>query len=162
MLLKQQRQLIATGLVTQEQISDAMQGNGGKKVGLLLSLLAQDGVDVDATLQALAKIYKVPFIDLEHIEIDENLVEKCSEELCNEFCFIPVAISAGEMIVAIADPMDYAGMDVLQFKLGQRVRPLFSNPLDIQKKIRDLFTGGDGALDEVMSDLRALVEISKR
>ena len=60
MLLKQQRQLIATGLVTQEQISDAMQGNGGQKAGLLLSLLAQDGVDVAKVLQALAKIYKVP------------------------------------------------------------------------------------------------------
>ncbi len=155
MLLKQQRQLIATGLVTQEQISDAMQGSAGKKAGLLLSLLSQDGVDADKVLQALAKIYKVPFVDLEHIEIDEGLAEKCSEELCNEFCFIPVAISAGEMIIAIADPMDYAGMDVLQFKLGQRVRPLFSNPLDIQKKIRDLFTDSEGALNEVMSDLES-------
>ncbi len=159
MLLKQQRQLIATGIVTQEQISDAMQGVGDKKAGLLLNLLSQDGVDVDKVLQALAKIYKVPFVDLEHIEIDESLVEKCSEELCSEFCFIPVSISAGEMIIAIADPMDYAGMDVLQFKLGQRVRPLFSNPLDIQKKIRDLFSGGEEALDEVMSDLENTGEI---
>ncbi len=159
MLLKQQRQLIATGLVTQEQISEATKGNGGQKAGFLLNLFAQDGVDVDKTLQALAKIYKVPFIDLDHIEIDEDLVEKCSEELCNEFCFIPVAISAGEMIIAIADPMDYAGMDVLQFKLGQRVRPLFSNPLDIQKKIRDLFAAGEGSLDEVMSDLENTGEI---
>jgi len=159
MLLKQQRQLIATGLVTQEQISEATKGNNGQKAGFLLNLFAQDGVDVEKVLQALAKIYKVPFIDLDHIEIDEGLVEKCSEELCNEFCFIPVAISAGEMIIAIADPMDYAGMDVLQFKLGQRVRPLFSNPLDIQKKIRDLFSNSEAALDEVMSDLENTGEI---
>ncbi|MDQ6984524.1 MAG: pilus assembly protein PilB, partial [Ghiorsea sp.] len=61
MLLKQQRQLIDTGLVTQEQISEAMQSNEAKQGGVLLGLIALDGIDSNSILQALAKIYKVPY-----------------------------------------------------------------------------------------------------
>ncbi|MDX8387804.1 MAG: ATPase, T2SS/T4P/T4SS family [Ghiorsea sp.] len=153
MLLKQQRQLISTGLVTQVQISEAMQRKEKGKDGLLLSLLSQQEVDAEKVLQALSKIYKVPYVDLSNIEIDQNITKKCSEELCNEFSFIPVGMSAGELVIATADPMDYAGMDVLQFKLGQRVRPLFASPEAIQQKVRDLFGGGDAAFEEAMSNM---------
>jgi len=153
MLLKQQRQLIGTGLVTQEQISEALQSKESKKGGLLLALLSLNDIDGEKVLQALAKIYKVPYLDLENIEIDANLCKKCPEELCNEFHFIPIGMSAGEMVIATADPMDYAGMDVLQFKLGQRVRPVFTSPLLIQQKIREVFSNGDAAFDDAMSGL---------
>ncbi|MDX8381079.1 MAG: ATPase, T2SS/T4P/T4SS family, partial [Ghiorsea sp.] len=153
MLLKQQRQLIDTGLVTQEQMSEAMRSSEAKQGGLLFGLISLDGVDSEKTLQALAKIYKVPYLDLGHVDIDINLVEKCPEELCNEFNFVPVAMSSGEMVIATADPMDYAGLDVLQFKLGQRVRSVFSSPEQIQLKIREIFSGGDAAFNEAMSSL---------
>ncbi len=153
MLLKQQRQLIDTGLVTQEQISEAMQSSEAKQGGVLLGLIALDGVDSTAVLQALARIYKVPYLDLNHVEIDDRLIEKCPEELCIEFNFVPVAMSGGEMVIATADPMDYAAMDTLQFKLGQRVRSVFTNPELIQAKIRELFSDGDAAFDDAMSSL---------
>ena len=153
MLLKQQRQLIDTGLVTQEQISEAMQSNEAKQGGLLFGLIALDGIDSNSILQALAKIYKVPYLDLNHVEIDERLIEKCPEELCREFNFVPVAMSGGELVIATADPMDYAAMDTLQFKLGQRVRSVFTNPELIQTKIRDLFSDGDAAFDDAMASM---------
>ncbi|MDQ7003630.1 MAG: ATPase, T2SS/T4P/T4SS family [Ghiorsea sp.] len=153
MLLKQQRQLIDTGLVTQDQISEAMQSNEAKQGGLLFGLISLDSVDSSAVLQALAKIYKVPYLDLNHVEMDEHLIDKCSEDLCKDFHFVPVAMSGGEMVVATADPMDYAAMDSLQFKLGQRVRPVFSSPELIQSKIKEVFAAGDEVLDDVMSEM---------
>jgi type IV pilus assembly protein PilB len=153
MLLKQQRQLMDTGLVTQEQMSEAMQSTEAKKGGVLYGLLALDGVDGGKVLNALAKIYKVPYIDLEHVRIEEKLIEKCSEELCTEYNFIPIAMSNGEMVIATSDPMDYARLDVLQFKLGQRVKSAFSSPEMIQNKIQELFGEGDEAFEEVMSDM---------
>ncbi|MDQ7002236.1 MAG: pilus assembly protein PilB, partial [Ghiorsea sp.] len=106
MLLKQQRQLIATGLVTQEQISEAMKDNEEKKAGLLLNLLNVPDIDGGKLLLALAKIYKVPFIDPTLVEVEPLLLEKCPEALCEEICFVPIALNAGEMVIATADPMD--------------------------------------------------------
>lgn len=154
MLLKQQRQLIDTGLVSQTQISEAMQSPEAKKSGLLLALLAMPNIDSGAVLSALAKIYKVPYIDINNIEIDESLIAKCSEELCNEFHFIPIGMSSGEMVIATGNPMDYTGLDALQFKLGQRVRPVFTNPNLVQQKIRELFDDGDAAFEDTMSGMQ--------
>ena len=158
MLLKQQRQLIDTGLVTQEQISEAMQSSEAKKAGLLFGLLTLDGVDGDKVLQAMARIYKVPFLDLNHVDIDESLANKCPEELCLEFNFVPIAMSGHEMVIATADPMNYAVLDTLQFKLGQRVRAVFSSPLLIRAKIRELYSSGDAAFEDAMASMDATGE----
>jgi len=156
MILKQQRLLIATGLVSESQMSQAMKDSRADKSPsdtLLLSILSLKGIDREAVLKAMAKIYKTPFISLDHIEIEEELLESCSEELCVEFCFIPIAMSAGELIIATADPMDYSGFDVLQFKLGQRVRPVFSDPEKIKKKVSALYSGSDAAFEDAMSQM---------
>ena len=153
MLLKQQRQLIATELVTQAQVSEAMQSDEAKKGGLLLALLSLPDIDVDKVLHALSNIYKVPYLDLNNIGIDENVIDRCPEELCREYRFVPIGMSGGEMVIATSDPMDYSAMDVLQFKLGQRVRPVFTSPMQIQEKIQELFAAGDAAFDEAMSGL---------
>ncbi|MDQ6989610.1 MAG: ATPase, T2SS/T4P/T4SS family [Mariprofundaceae bacterium] len=153
MLLKQQRELIDTGLVSQEQISEALESDQAKKGGLLLVLLAMPDLDSNMILQALAKIYKVPYLDLDNVEIDAEVVKKCPEELCTEYGFVPIDVTGGEMVIATGNPMDYAGMDALQFKLGQRVRPVFASPELIQKHIRALFSDGDAAFDDAMSGL---------
>ncbi|OIP98582.1 MAG: pilus assembly protein PilB [Zetaproteobacteria bacterium CG2_30_46_52] len=155
MLLKQQRQLIDTGLVTQVQISEAIQSEEAKKGGLLMGLLANPAINKDAVLHGLAKIYNVPYVDLNTINIDDNLVKKCPEELCKEFHFVPLGISAGEIVIATGDPMDYAGMDVLQFKLGQRVKPVFASPEQVIQKIREIFAGGDTSIEETLSGMDA-------
>jgi len=155
MLLKQQRQLIDTGLVTQAQISEAIQSEEAKKGGLLMGLLANPALNKEAVLHGLAKIYNVPYVDLTTITIDENLVKKCPEDLCKEFHFVPIGTSAGEIVIATGDPMDYAGMDVLQFKLGQRVKPVFANPEQVIQKIREMFIGGDTSFEETLSGMDA-------
>ncbi|MDQ7001920.1 MAG: GspE/PulE family protein, partial [Ghiorsea sp.] len=50
--------------------------------------------------------------------------------------------------------------DVLQFKLGQRVRPVFSSPMLIQKKIRELFGSFDDVMGE-MEDTQAFASIEE-
>jgi len=154
MLLKQQRQLIETGLVTQKQMSRAVQSKEGKAGAVLAALLPEVGDKSDKVLYALAKIYKVPYVDLNFVEPDEKLMTECSEKLCTEYQFVPVNKSAdGELVVAIANPLDYSGMDALQFKLGYRVRPIFANPELIKKKIRDTFTNSEAAFDDAMEGL---------
>ncbi|MDQ6974029.1 MAG: hypothetical protein Q9M10_04020, partial [Mariprofundaceae bacterium] len=74
MLLKQQRQLIDSGVVTQEQIKEALQHPDTQKHGLLYSLLSLDGVDSAAIVQTLARIYKVPYLDISNIRPSDDLI----------------------------------------------------------------------------------------
>jgi len=152
MLLAQQRHLVESGVVSQEQLDDALQMQGTEKKGLLFSLLTIDGIDADAVLHTLARIYKVPYLDVSAFKPSDAILKKCPEKLCLDFGFVPVDEQNGELVVATGNPMDFASLDALQFKLGGRVKVIFSRPDAIQKKIRELYQG-DAAFEDAMSGL---------
>lgn len=152
MLLTQQRHLVESGVVSQEQIDDALQMQETKKKGLLFSLLTIDGIDAEAMLQTLARIYKVPYLDISRFKPSDEILKKCPEKLCLDFSFVPVSEQDGQLVVAMGDPMDFSSLDALQFKLGGRVRAVFARPDAIQKKIRELYQG-DAAFEDAMSSL---------
>ncbi len=152
MLLAQQRHLVESGVVSQEQIDDALQMQETEKKGLLFSLLAVDSVDSEAVLQALARAYKLPYLDISSFKPSDEILKKCPEKLCMDFGFVPVDEQAGELVIAMGNPMDLSSLDALQFKLGGRVRAMFSRPDAIQKKIRELYQD-DTAFKDVMSNL---------
>ncbi|MDQ6952639.1 MAG: ATPase, T2SS/T4P/T4SS family [Mariprofundaceae bacterium] len=152
MLLKQQRQLIESGVATQEQIKDALQHPDTQKHGLLYSLLGLEGIDSSAIVQTLARIYKVPFLDITNIRPSDELIERCPEKLCLDYNFIPIDFQNGELVIATGNPMNFSALDSLQFKLGERVKTIFARPDAIQKKIRDVYQG-NAAFDDAMSGL---------
>jgi len=153
MLLKHQRQLIESGVVTAEQIKDALLQPETKKHGLLYSLLGTQSLDTAAIVQTLARIYKVPYLDITHICPPEHLIERCTEKMCLDFNFIPIDFQHNELVIATGNPMNFSSLDALQFKLGERVKVKFARPDDIQKKIREIYQGGNAAFDEAISGL---------
>ncbi|MDQ6955632.1 MAG: ATPase, T2SS/T4P/T4SS family [Mariprofundaceae bacterium] len=152
MLLAQQRYLVERGVVSQEQVDDALQMQETERKGLLFSLLTVDGVDANAVLQTLARIYKVPYLDVSNFKPSDNVLKVCPEKLCLDFSFIPVGEQGGELVVAMGNPMDFAALDALQFKLGRRVKAIFARPDAVQRKIRELYQG-DAAFEDAMSSL---------
>ncbi len=154
MLLKHRKHLIAQGVVTEEQLNDAMSSPETKKFGLLYSILMIEGIDGEKIMQILAGLYKAPFLDIAHFTPSEKLLAKCPETLCNDYGFVPVDEKNGEMIIATGNPMDFQSLDALQFKLGERVRAIFARPDVIRKKIRDFYQG-DAAFEDAMTGLGA-------
>lgn len=152
MLLKQQRQLIESGIVTPEQLEDAVKSEEAKKGGVLLALLNADGVDGNAVMQTLARFYKVPYLDISGFKPDDKLLNECPEQLCLDFGFVPIDSANGEIVIATGNPMDFSALDALQFKLGRRIKTIFARPDVIQKKIREFYQG-DAAFDAAMDSL---------
>jgi len=152
MLLKQQKQLVDSGVISQEQMNLAIEQQKSDKKGLLLSLLTIKGIDDVAVLQTLSRIYRLPYLDVSKFKPDSEIIAKCPEKLCLDFGFVPIDEQNGELVIAIGNPMDFAALDTLQFKLGERVKTVFSRPDEIQKKIRELYQG-DAAFDSAMSQL---------
>jgi len=152
MLLKQQRELMATGLVTKDQMSEAMQSETGKKGGILMALLEMRNIDADAVLSALAKMYKVPYLDIESFKPTEEAVKLCNEKLCLDYAFIPLEVQGNDLVIATDNPVDFNILDNLRFKLGKRVKPVFARPDLISQKIREIFQG-DAAFDAAMQAL---------
>ncbi|MDT8376277.1 MAG: ATPase, T2SS/T4P/T4SS family [Mariprofundaceae bacterium] len=151
-MLQQQQQLIASEVVTREQVAEALQSREGKRGRLLLALLTMGDVNADLILQTLARIYKVPYLDISGFQPNETLLQTCSEQLCIDHKFVPIDSQGGEIIIATGEPMDFANLDAIQFKLGLRVKPVFARPDVIEQKIREFYQG-DAAFDAAMEGL---------
>ncbi len=159
MLLKQQQELIESGVVTEEQMADALQSDEGQKGSVLLALLDMADIDSEQLMHTLARIYKVPYLDVSAFKANEELLEKCPERLCTEYSFVPIDTQGGEVIIATGNPMDFDNIDALQFKLGLRIKPVFARPDVIEQKIRDFYQG-DAAFDAAMNSLNDEEEFS--
>lgn len=154
MHLKQQRQLIQLGVVTEAQIAEAeLQAKANKKKGLLLCLLELPDVEPAALLSALSKIFKTPYIDLTNIKIDDKLLEICPEKLCLDYHFVPLKHNATDIHIATGDPLDVNMLNALGFKLGKRIIPHFTRPDHIHRKISEVYQDSDTAFDAAMEDL---------
>jgi len=149
MLLRVQRQLIEAGVVTQEQVAQAVEAANGDK--LLPALLRVDGVDAEKLIQTLASIYKIPYLDVAALKPPSPLLDRCGEAFCREQMFLPMDEGEDHVVAAMADPMDFSALDAIRFKLGKKVRPLFAHPDQLRRRIQELFQGDDfeAAMDGV-------------
>ncbi len=139
MLLKQQRELMAEGLVNKDQLTEAMHSDTGKKSGTLQALLDMSGVDGEAVLIALARSYKVPYLDIRSFAVNEEAIELCPEQLCLDFAFLPLDIQGKDLIIATDNPVDFNMLDTLHHKLGKRIKPIFARPDLIASKIHEVY-----------------------
>jgi type IV pilus assembly protein PilB len=153
MRLQQQQQLIQSGVITEAQIATAELADKSNRKGILAALLEIEGVDAAALLSALATIYKTPYIDISDLEVDESLLQICSQQLCLDYEFIPVKQNETDIVIATANPLDVVMLDTLAFKLGNRIDPVFSRPDLIHRKITEMYQNNDAIFDAAMEGL---------
>ncbi|MDX8394636.1 MAG: type II/IV secretion system protein [Mariprofundales bacterium] len=153
MLLKHQRQLIESGAVSAEQMAKVLEEHDGKKERFVLHLLTSDGVNVNDVIRALARIYKLPFLDISNMNIPTELFQRCGEKMCKSYKIAPISELDNAIAVAMVDPMNFAALDALRFKFGKQVRPLFALPDAINRKIQEAFHAEDEALQDAMGAL---------
>ena len=152
MLIKLQRQLVETGVISEEQLGLAADLKTKHQGKLLPALLKVDGVDADRLIRTLAGLYKLPYLDVAAIKPEQELLDKCSETFCREHAFVPIDETPEHVAVAMVDPLDFSSIDAIRFKLGKKILPCFANPEAVQRRILELYRGDDEftmGLDEV-------------
>jgi len=153
MHLKYQRQLIQSGVLTEAQLIEAEKHGRAKKKSLLAALLEMDGVDDDALFNALSRLYKTSYIDISKAAIDPKLMERCPEELCLKYAFVPVGQNDTDIVIATATPLDVSMLDALGFKLGKRIVPRLARPDQILRKISEAYQDSDAVFTAAMDGL---------
>jgi type IV pilus assembly protein PilB len=123
--------LLETGLLSPEKLTEALdkQKNSGKRLGQ--TLIEMNVVSEEEVAFALAMQLKIPYLDLNHVEIQGKIVETVPEEVCRKFLCIPVALKNSILDVAMADPLDLNMMKDLQFITGYGIQPAISTPSQI-------------------------------
>jgi type IV pilus assembly protein PilB len=123
--------LLETGLVSPEKLTEALdkQRSSGKRIGQ--TLIEMNVITEEEVAFTLAMQLKIPYLDLNQIEIQGKIVETIPEEVCRKFLCLPVALKNSILDVAMADPLDLNMMKDLQFITGYGIQPAISTPSQI-------------------------------
>ena len=137
--------LLEAGLITQEQLSEALiiQKFSGKKIGEIL--IDQEAVtqrDINLVLESQLGI---PHIDLNNYDIEREATEKISENLAKRHELIPIKIEYNELIVAMSDPLNIFAIDDVKIFSGMNVQPVIASSDQIRHAI-DVYYGSHEAM----------------
>ena len=97
-------------------------------------LLSKNLVTELALTQAKAKLYNIPFADLDKIPVSPEAMAKLPQQVAVRFKAIPISInlSTKELTVAMADPMDLNAVEFIEQRTGFRVKPYAAEPSRVE------------------------------
>ena len=112
-----------------------------------------DVVEQEEQAHRLAQRYRVPFIDLTRLRIDQELLRMLPVELMVQHRFVPVRREGDALLVAVADPSDLDRLDEIRARIRERLRVAVATPSAIDA----ILARGDASqrvLDETTEHLR--------
>lgn len=112
------RQLVESGLISEEQLQTALEYQAaiGGKLGKLLVKL---GFLADTKLaQFLADQQSVRFVDLSEIEIPQELLLLLPRDTMEKHLLVPIERKGNVLTVAMADPTDVDVIQTIEFMTG--------------------------------------------
>jgi type II secretory ATPase GspE/PulE/Tfp pilus assembly ATPase PilB-like protein len=87
-------------------------------------------------VRKLAERYRVPFIDLETLALDRDLIQSFPVDFLYRLNFVPIEDDGTSIHVAVADPSDIATIDAIESFLGKKARVFAASRRAIQEALR--------------------------
>ncbi len=147
--------LLHSGLITEAQLSEALeiQKTDKKKLGEILS---EKGFISDNVLaEALAQEFRLPFIDLSKERIDKKIVAGFPAQALKKFRVFPVRVEDGHLIIATGDPLDIFGLQELSHLSGYPTKPAISSLRQIDLFINKYASGPMQAAADAIKEITA-------
>jgi hypothetical protein len=116
--------LIARGLVTPEQVEDALfsQRQYGGRLGTNLVELGY--VSDDDLARALSEQLGVPYVRPQALAaIPREVIAMLPRKLAEKYRAVPLRVQAGDLHLCMADPQNFAQLDELSFAINRRIHP---------------------------------------
>jgi type IV pilus assembly protein PilB len=139
--------LVAAGVVTGEQLREALvqQKGGGVRVGEALLKLGY--VDERTLTRTLAKHLGMPFVDLEKLKgkVSAKVLERIPADFAREQGILPVTERNGKLVVAIDDQLKRIVVDQIQFSIGSEVTCALATPSAMLQALEHNYGEGEDA-----------------
>jgi type IV pilus assembly protein PilB len=143
--------LVREKLISLQQLRQAQeeQKRSGQNLGFTLSKLGY--ISDGEITNFLSNQYRLPAINLEEYEIDQDVLKLVSRDVCEKHKIVPVSRSGGSLIVAMSDPTNLHALDDIKFLSGYNVEPVVASEGSIQAAI-DMYYNAGPSYEEVMAD----------
>ncbi len=144
--------LLREKLITEEQLQKAVeeQKRNGGRLGYNLTKL---GFISEKDLTTfLSKQYGIPTVDLEHHDIDQEVVRLIPEEVAQKYQVLPISRTGSTLVVAMADPSNIFAIDDIKFLTGYNVETVVASEAAIKNTIEKVYQSPEMELDDVLTE----------
>lgn len=142
--------LVKSGIITHEQLNEAMkvQPHTGELLGRIL--IRMGFVDEKTLLTALAKQFDIPFINLKNVEIDPNAVKNVPVKFALHYKLMPIKFEGNTLTIAISNPLDMWPQEDIKLHLGFDVKTALACKDDIMEAVKRNYGIGAGTIEEIL------------
>ena len=149
--------LIDAGLITQDQLSHALEAQKESKRRLGDELIAEGIITETGLIEALQMQLGVKYVDLSQGDLDPEMSRVISKNVARQYNVVPVSVTPDEVHLAMSDPLNFMAIEAVRSATRKRVIPMVSTHEAIQRAIMTLY-GNEGAaraIEEMKRDVRA-------
>ncbi|MBI5480977.1 MAG: hypothetical protein HY906_19115 [Deltaproteobacteria bacterium] len=132
--------LVAEGLLDQAGVESAARTARRLGVALVTALLEERLVEPGELLDLLRDRLKLPDVDLDRVIVEPDAVRALPFAFAEQHALLPVALERrggrSLMRVVMADPLDQAAIDEIEFTTGCRVEPALALATDLAAAVQ--------------------------
>ena len=145
--------LVREGLITREQLSQALQEqrNSGMRLGYTLVKLGL--VEETEITKMLARQYRMPAVDLARFEVDPRIVKLIPAEIAVRHTVLPLKREGRTLTVAMSDPTNMTVVDDLKFITRYDIFPVIAGEYTLKTAIERYYEQTDAQLQNILKDI---------
>jgi type IV pilus assembly protein PilB len=145
--------LLREGLVTREQLAQALteQKNSKHRLGYVLVKLGL--VQELEITKVLARQYRMPAVDLTRFEVDPKILKLVPAEMATKSVVLPLKREGRTLTVAMADPTDLGLLEDLKFITRFDLFPVIAGEFTLRNLIEKHYESSDQQLQSILKDM---------
>ena len=155
--------LLADGLLTQEQLTEALELQK-KQGGRLLKLLIEKQLVTDQDMMVrMGRCLGASPITLSKMRVPQDVIDLIPKDLAQTYKMVAVARLGKKLFVAMADPLNVLALDDLRrMRANLQIIPLISTEKAVVDFLNNAQTQASGGIDAILKDVDVSdVELAK-
>jgi type IV pilus assembly protein PilB len=145
--------LVRDGLITREQLQQALSEQKGTGNRLGYTLVKLGFVEETEITKMLARQYRMPAVDLSRFEVDERIVKLVPADVAIRHTVLPLKREGRTLTVAMSDPTNGSVMDDLKFITRYDIFPVIAGEYTLRQAIERYYEQSDAQLQQIISDI---------
>jgi type IV pilus assembly protein PilB len=145
--------LVREGLITREQLLQALEQQRGSGMRLGYMLVKLGFVQEIEITKMLARQYRVPAVDLSRFEVDPKIIKMVPAEVAVKHNVLPLKREGRTLTVAMADPTNVTVIDDLKFITRFDIFPVIAGEYTLRTAIERYYEQTDAQLQTLLKDI---------
>ena len=127
--------LVERGIIDREQVAMAV-AYQNEKGGLFGEVLVELKFATEEDIaKALTCQFGFPYLPLSNYEIDPEVISSVPENVCRQYCLVPIDKIGKSLTIAMANPLNTSAVEDVELITGCTVQTFVSTASDVKEAI---------------------------